>query len=241
LRRRKLHLTQLQTVDVFKALASETRTRILTALSESPMNVSALSDLLGISQSATTKHVQQLAEADLIAFEHRPGTQGTQKVCRLRDDVLNVFLAPAAAAANEGADVLISGDEVIQAAGVTTLPPEVEGTIRAEDNPIPTQIIFVNNTSTPYERYWLNWVGEREDYGTVMPSTVVSQMTWARHAWLLAAVEGDAVGIFITGSHVGCVVIGPSGVSRPAWLDDMTRQPESEILPDPIAAGAASA
>lgn len=224
---RRLALTEPEAVEVFRALASEARVRILSALSSSPMNVSALSEMLGISQSATTKHVQQLEGAGLITFEHRPGAQGTQKVCSLRDEALSVFLGPLPEPSVELTSLSGDASEVVEAAGVTYLSPELEGEIRAEETSVPVQVLFVNNTSTPYERYWLNFEGKREDYGTIMPSTVVTQMSWAGHPWLVAPPDGRPIGIFVTGTHVGCIMIGPAQATSPSWIRDMTRTGDS--------------
>lgn len=235
MRSRRLALTQPEAVEVFKALASDARVRILSTLASSPMNVSALSEMLGISQSATTKHVQQLEAAGLITFEHRPGTQGTQKVCSLRDDALSVFLGPPPEPSVEMTNLVSDASEVVEAAGVTYLGPEMEGEIRAEETTIPVQVLFVNNTSTPYERYWLNFEGKREDYGTIMPSTVVTQMSWAGHPWLVAPPDGRPIGIFVTGTHVGCIMIGPAHTTSPSWMRDMTRPGDSGEEDVPLA------
>lgn len=83
---RIMELRGAESVDMFKALASETRAGILAALADSPMNINALGNMLGISQPSITKHIQVLDQAGLITTEYIPGAQGMQKMCSLRFD-----------------------------------------------------------------------------------------------------------------------------------------------------------
>jgi predicted transcriptional regulator len=78
-----LELGGVQSVPVFKALASEARVRILALLAEKERNINELSELLQLSQPSVTKHVQTLEEAGLVEGRYVGGVQGTQKVCRL--------------------------------------------------------------------------------------------------------------------------------------------------------------
>ncbi len=73
-------------VELFKALSSETRVRILELLAEGDKNINELGQALGISQPAVTKHTQILEQMGLIHTEYRPGVQGMQKRCRLAYD-----------------------------------------------------------------------------------------------------------------------------------------------------------
>jgi predicted transcriptional regulator len=81
-----MELRGAQSVEMFKALASETRSSILAALAENPMNINALGQMLGISQPSITKHIQVLDQAGIITTEYLPGAQGMQKMCSLRYD-----------------------------------------------------------------------------------------------------------------------------------------------------------
>lgn len=73
-------------VELFKALASETRVRILELLAQGERNINELGQALGISQPAVTKHTQILEQIGLIKTEYKPGIQGMQKRCRLAYD-----------------------------------------------------------------------------------------------------------------------------------------------------------
>ncbi len=73
-------------VELFKALSSETRVRMLELLAEGEKNINELGQALGISQPAVTKHTQILEQMGLIHTEYKPGVQGMQKRCRLAYD-----------------------------------------------------------------------------------------------------------------------------------------------------------
>ena len=224
MRLRRIKLNSVDAVEVFKALASGTRVAILRALAESPRNVSALSEMMGISQSATTKHIQQLEAAGLIQFEHRPGAQGTQNLCSLRYEMLSLFFNSKNLPRIGRGDMQHGPASTVEVAGIRCLPEEAEGRIHAMDVETPAQVMFINNSDTPYERFWLNFEGKRQSYGLVMPGSVVSQATWVRHAWLLMAPDETVLGIFVAREAVGCIVIGnpkkvgASGVVEPEQI-----------------------
>src|SRR5580692_11105050 len=71
-------------VEVFKALSSDTRLSILRLLSERELNINELGRSLNVNLPTISKHVQALEQAGLILSEYMAGTQGTQKRCRLR-------------------------------------------------------------------------------------------------------------------------------------------------------------
>lgn len=77
-------------LDVFKALANDKRIEIIQLLSEEDMNISTLSDRLGISKAITTRHVQQLEQAHLIKSKIISTKPGTQKICTLAIEELIV-------------------------------------------------------------------------------------------------------------------------------------------------------
>ena len=79
--------------DVFKALASETRLKILKLLAEGGRNINELGNALQINLPTVSKHIQILENAGLVLSEYMAGVQGTQKRCRLRYDRLSFSLA----------------------------------------------------------------------------------------------------------------------------------------------------
>ena len=75
-----------ESMQLFGALASETRLKILTLLAEKDMNIGELTEAIGVSQPTVTRHTQLLEQMGLLDTEYVPGSRGTQKCCRLRYD-----------------------------------------------------------------------------------------------------------------------------------------------------------
>lgn len=70
--------------EVFKALGSATRLRILALLNEREMNIHELGQALGVNLPTVSKHVSALEAVGLVEGEYMAGAQGTQKRCRLK-------------------------------------------------------------------------------------------------------------------------------------------------------------
>lgn len=90
------HITDLtaeSSVAIFRALASESRARIMELLSERDMNINELSSALGLAQPSITKHIQILEEAGLVVSDYLSGAQGMQKRCHKVHDRLVVDLS----------------------------------------------------------------------------------------------------------------------------------------------------
>jgi predicted transcriptional regulator len=75
-------ITPSEHVEIFKALASEVRLRILELLIQEDMNINELSGALGLTQPGVSKHIQVLEEAGLVSSDYTAGAQGMQKRCR---------------------------------------------------------------------------------------------------------------------------------------------------------------
>ncbi len=111
------HILELrinEALDVFRALALESRIVILQLLATGDKNINELGAALGISQPTVTKHIQQLEQAGLVRSEYMPGLQGMQKRCHLRRDRL-IIQIPAQASSEERVD------EVTMPIGLYTL------------------------------------------------------------------------------------------------------------------------
>jgi DNA-binding transcriptional ArsR family regulator len=208
-------------VEVFKALASDTRIALLRAIADAPLNISTLGQMLGITQSGATKHIQQLEAAGLIEIEHRPGTQGTQKVCRLRYDMLQLVLAGSSLSDVDTSQVSTTVQTfAVEAANLEVIPPECEGELRSIDDAVETNLIFVNNSEAALERFWLNFEGERQSYGLISPGSTISQRTYSDHPWLVEAPGGQVLGIFRPNAHVGCIVVSDAPEQPPMSATD---------------------
>jgi predicted transcriptional regulator len=79
-----LELRGPEAVEVYKALAHESRYAILELHASGDRNIQELGQALSLGQSTITKHVQQLEQAGLITCEYKPGAQGMQKRCHLK-------------------------------------------------------------------------------------------------------------------------------------------------------------
>lgn len=86
-------LSAAESVAIFRALASESRARIMEMLGEKDMNINELSTSLGLAQPSITKHIQILEEAGLVISDYLSGAQGMQKRCRKVHDRLVVDLS----------------------------------------------------------------------------------------------------------------------------------------------------
>jgi predicted transcriptional regulator len=80
-------------VDVFRALASKTRTDILCYLGDRVVAVTQIAQDLNLKSSTATMHITILERAGLIRTELRPASRGLQKVCARTYDEL-VFDLP---------------------------------------------------------------------------------------------------------------------------------------------------
>ncbi len=74
--------------DLLKAIASDTRLRILRLLAERDLNINEIARALNLSYPMASKHVQVLEQAGFVICEYMAGTQGAQKRCKLRWDKL---------------------------------------------------------------------------------------------------------------------------------------------------------
>ena len=89
-----LRITNLEDgLDVFKALGSEIRIRILNVLLENNgINMKDLAQELDISNGALTSHIRLLEECGLIHVTNQKGGHGNQKICTVNQDKILVEL-----------------------------------------------------------------------------------------------------------------------------------------------------
>ena len=89
-----LRITNLEDgLDVFKALGSEIRIRILNVLLENNgINMKDLAQELDISNGALTSHIRLLEECGLIHVTNQKGGQANPKICTVNQDKILVEL-----------------------------------------------------------------------------------------------------------------------------------------------------
>ena len=88
----ELRSGQADTLEKFKALASEPRLRILEHLAHQLCNLTELATALEMNLATVTMHVNILEEAGLIVCEYKPGERGTQRVCGCLFDWINLHM-----------------------------------------------------------------------------------------------------------------------------------------------------
>lgn len=85
---RRLDLSSKDSVEIFKALASEARIAILRKLAEGDCNVSEIGAALNMSQPTVTRHIQALEAVGIVSSDYSSGQQGLQKICTLLTSTL---------------------------------------------------------------------------------------------------------------------------------------------------------
>ena len=87
-----LHIKSLdEGAEVFKALGSDIRIRILKLLLEhKEMNLNEMASALGVTNGALTLHIKKLTDAGLVKTLTEHGGHGNQKLCRIGVDKLLV-------------------------------------------------------------------------------------------------------------------------------------------------------
>jgi DNA-binding transcriptional ArsR family regulator len=81
-------LTAAQVAELFSALSDTSRIRIIAALTQGEMNVSALAEVVGISESAVSHHLRHLRQMRLV----RGRKDGRYVFYTLDDDhIANLF------------------------------------------------------------------------------------------------------------------------------------------------------
>ncbi|MWV42179.1 helix-turn-helix domain-containing protein [Paenibacillus sp. HJL G12] len=83
-----------ENLNLFVALASETRIRMIEMLRKENLNIREMAQRLNMSSAIVTKHVQQLEEAGIIHTEIIAGKRGMQKLCSLRMDQATLIFKP---------------------------------------------------------------------------------------------------------------------------------------------------
>jgi len=92
-----LHFKSLtDALPVFKALASESRIELLNIVQENKdKNLNEIAQLLNMTNSAVSAHINKLLEADLIEITSISGVRGSMKVCHPKHTSLFVDMVPA--------------------------------------------------------------------------------------------------------------------------------------------------
>lgn len=77
---------------VAKALSSNVRLEILDILREKPLNISEISEKMGIPISSTALHIKVLEDSGIVITQSMPGLRGSQRVCGLKINQVTMTL-----------------------------------------------------------------------------------------------------------------------------------------------------
>lgn len=85
-----LHLRNISDgLEIFKALGSDIRIKILELLSEQEqLNMNDIAEHLNLTNGALTSHIKKLQDCNLIEVSTASGKKGIQKICKLSQDTL---------------------------------------------------------------------------------------------------------------------------------------------------------
>ncbi|MBZ9750100.1 helix-turn-helix domain-containing protein [Deinococcus sp. HMF7604] len=97
--RRTLIVEGEEALRVARAVDSETRMSMLSLLSHSPMNVTALTTAMGLPASTVNFNIKTLEDAGLLDVQFMPGTRGRQKLISKRYEEILIKLPGAAVSA----------------------------------------------------------------------------------------------------------------------------------------------
>lgn len=78
-------------IHIYKALASDTRIKIVELISKNDMNIKQLSEELGITSPIVARHIRTLEDAGIIRTRYIPGKSGLQKLSTLSIENINII------------------------------------------------------------------------------------------------------------------------------------------------------
>lgn len=88
-----LHIDHLEDgLELYKALASAVRLRIIRLLLQQPMSMNELASRLEITNGALTTHIKKLEDCGLVTATTESVGHGNQKICRVMQDKLLIDL-----------------------------------------------------------------------------------------------------------------------------------------------------
>lgn len=82
--------TDLDSLHVLEALASDSRLKIINLLAHGDYNIQQIAKKMYMSSGIVTRHIQKLESAGLVYTKRIPGKTGSQKICSLAIDELYV-------------------------------------------------------------------------------------------------------------------------------------------------------
>ena len=90
-----------ENLSFFQCFSSEKKIRVLEYLADSPRNIGELADLLQVSSTIVTRHINDMEKAGLVTASQVPGKRGQQKLCSLTHDKISLTFAQEKASPNQ--------------------------------------------------------------------------------------------------------------------------------------------
>ncbi|MHA2503945.1 MAG: ArsR/SmtB family transcription factor [Candidatus Kariarchaeaceae archaeon] len=82
-------------IAVTKAIASNTRYRILELLTREELDISRLAERLDQTEANVSAQVKQLEKAKLVESRYEPGDHGVRKLCKTSITKVTIQISPA--------------------------------------------------------------------------------------------------------------------------------------------------
>lgn len=67
---------------------------------------------------------------------------------------------------------------------------------------VPVKLFVDNKSGAPVKMDWINYNGQRQNYATIMPGTMVGQDTYVTNPWLFYTQQGHYMGIWLNNKNV---------------------------------------
>ena len=84
-----------------------------------------------------------------------------------------------------------------------------DGGVRSRESATPTTVRFANETDEEVSLYWVNFKGERESYGTILPHSSRSARTYLTHPWIATDPKGLTLATFLPQRGEATALIQP--------------------------------
>jgi len=86
-------------------------------------------------------------------------------------------------------------------------PGEAEQHLKSRVGDYAVEIVFENQTSTSMHLYWLDYDGNRESIGDILPKQTVRHSTYVTHPWVVAKTGEDCVGVYFPDGQLRTIVL----------------------------------
>lgn len=100
-----------ENIGLFDALSSKTRLEIIRLLSVNPQNIMQLAESIGISTAIVSRHIDKLVKNGIVISEFTPSQRGRQRMCRLKENNITVYLKSAQQSKSQTMYMAIGGYE----------------------------------------------------------------------------------------------------------------------------------